>query len=206
MSYYDADRVSHLKEIMPKFVAHARPNDRILMGLRDDPSYPYSDDSRPSATVIKVKNAGTVDATLRVRTDNGAVVDLAAGNIHPKRVWEFDDETYERVLARTQRTAVNATSYRSSEESESFASLRNRIDELSSRLDTEMRDSKMFNKALIQSFSELAGEVSSDNPSAKPFATTFNSEYRSMMGGQAPQKQPSPFDSDFTDSDFSDAE
>lgn len=204
--YYDPDRVERIKEIMPRFVAHARPRDRILMGLRGDSLWPAEYDShRPSAEIIKVKNVGSEDATLRVRTDKGAVLDIPAANIHPKRVWEFSDDSFEKVLARTKPMASTgaAASYRGSSVDDGFNDLRSKVEQLSSRLDQEMRDARSFNGALIQSFSELCGEMSRGSSDKMPFASTFSNEYRSMIkdGGGLPDKGPSPFDSDFSDSD-----
>lgn len=205
-TYYDGDRVSKIREIMPRFNAHARVGDRIDFGLRGDPFWPGDFDSaRPSGTITKVKNVGTENATIRVRTDLGGVVDIPAHNIDPRRVWEYDDQTFQRVLSRTtpvEPVGPTSVSYRSSSaRNDGLDDLRHKVEQLADRFDREYRDSRSFNGALIASFNELAGEVQKTGETATPFASTFTKEYRSMMDtGAVPKKQP-VFDSDFSDSD-----
>lgn len=208
--FYDQDRLSKLREIMPRFVAHARVGDTIEFGLRGDPHFPMEfNDNRPTGEIVKIKNAGTESATIRVRTSKGALVNLPAHSIDPRRVWEYDTPTFERVLARSQPQPPSArndeSSYRSSNTSianEQFEALQNRVSSLASQLDAEINESRNFNSALIASFSELANEVSRSSSTATPFANTFTKEYRGMMeSGVLPRKEPSPFDSDFSDSD-----
>ena len=208
--YYDESRVAKLKEIIPRFVSHARVGDNIEFGLRGDPYWPAEFDStRPKGQIVRVKGVGTDHATIRVKTDKGAMVDIPAHNIDPRRVWEFDTPTFNRVLQRTQPVSENASNaggsnYRGSSINDGFADLRAKVDQLANRLDQEMKDNRSFNGALISSFNELAGEVSRSSPGDTPFSNTFTNEYRAMMdnGNVTAKGAPSPFESDFTDSDF----
>lgn len=201
--YYNSDRVSKIKEILPRFTKHCRVGDRIMWGLKGDPYWPkIYDENRPAGVITRVKNVATEGATLRVRTDAGTVVDVPAYNVHPERVWEFEDTTFEKVL---ERSRAEDPSYRASKvksQNDGLDDIREKLNMLSARMDKELHTSREFNGALISSFNELAGEVhrSSGIPDSTPFAANFTKEYRSMM--QNPNaKETKVFDSDFSDSD-----
>ena len=201
--YFDPERVEKIKEIMPRFTKHCRVGDRIQFGLEGDTHYPEAfRTNRPAGVVTKIKNVNTPLATLRVRTDSGQVVDVPHSTVNPERLWDFEEKTFAKVLARTQpaRAAGAEPTFRASAaRNDGLDDLRAKVDQLNQRLDAELSSSRSFNGALIASFNELAGEVHKQGGDTTPFASSFTKEYRSMI--QDPVRSPAVFDSDFSDSD-----
>ena len=206
---YEASRVEKIGRIARRFSTAVRVGDEVEFGLMGDPEFPADYRSnRPGGKVIKVKNAGTDSASIRVRLTTGKSVDVMPHTVDPRRCWEFTDEHFPKVLARTQANSSGGSSAApkygrgATVPRDSYEALLAKVDALSSRLDEEMRESRNFNGAMVASFNEMAGEVSKVNPEA-PFCKTFNSEYRGMMDKKPKaQHMASPFDSDFeSDSD-----
>lgn len=201
---YDTDRVTRIGKIARRFATACRVGDEIEFGLKGDPAFPPEyESSRPTGKIIRVKNEGTDNASIRVRLTSGKVVDVMPHTVDPKRVWEFTDDTFPKVLARHTRAPASepAPAYRNSAEPGSYEALLQKVEALQARLDDEIRENRSFNGALVSSLNEMAGEVSKVNPNSA-FCQTFTSEYSDMMRGRAlPPPEASPFDSDFTDSD-----
>lgn len=196
---YDAERVGKLKEISCKFTAHAMVGDTIHLGISGDELMPASyRGSRPTGTITRIKHQGTEHATLRVQLESGKTIDLHPYSIDGAKVWEFTDESWEKVIRRTNK---GGGKYRSSSASEDnvqeIEQLRNELSKLSSKYDREMAEAKHFNSALVESLAQITNEVADTNPNAK-FSHQFQQEYKGMSKEQA-----SPFDSDF-DSDGDD--
>lgn len=214
--YYETDRISRLKHICPTFNKHVREGDDIAFGIKGDDSFPSDyENNRPYGRVVKVKNVGTENAAIRVRmNDTGRTVDIAPHNVDPRRVWEWTDASFEKVLERSRPAAVGPTAeidaapFRGATQARDdvaeLMELRAKVDALSARIDEDSKQTEKFNGALISSFSELASEVSNAIPGtgSTPFSDILSKEYRGMMknGGQLPRRPPSPFESDFSDS------
>lgn len=203
--YYDPKRVDILRQIMPVFLSHARKNDEILFGLTGDPYYPQEfDHHRPTGKIIRIKNEGTENATIRVRVDNGAVCDLAAGNIAPDRLWEYTPASWNNVLSRlSEETEKEAkpppipTLPPSSDGS--FEDIRQRLDQLATRVEKELAKNGEFNSAMVHSFGQLASEVARTSDRAD-FAKDFKKQYTGMIKANPatkPKRQARAFDSDF---------
>ena len=102
---YDPERVSRLSKISTKFHAHAAVGDRIVLGVDGDDQMPAryrSSAGRPGGVVTKIKNEGTENATLRVQMDEGRTVDLHPYQLDGGKIWEFDESSWPKVLARSQ--------------------------------------------------------------------------------------------------------
>lgn len=198
---FDTDRVSRIGKIARRFATACRVGDEIEFGLKGDPLFPpeYAS-SRPTGKIIKVKNEGTDSASLRVRLTTGRIVDVMPNTVDPKRVWEFTDDAFAKVLARNRSAEQPPTEYRNSAATGSYEALLQKVEALQVRLDDEIRENRSFNGALVSSLNEMAGEVSKVNPNST-FCKTFTSEYSGMMRGRDAPATSSPFDSDFTDSD-----
>lgn len=202
---YDSDRVSRIGNIARRFSTAVRVGDEVAFGLVGDPSFPEDfKASRPMGRVTRVKGVGTDSASIRVRLKTGSVVDIMPHTIDPRRVWEFTDEHFPKVLARTRGGGAPAAStgkeYRNSAPAGSYEALVAKVDALTVRLDEEIRENRNFSGALVASFNEMAGEVSKVSPDS-PFCKTFTNEYKGMMRASTEPKTSSPFESDFSDSD-----
>ena len=197
---YDPDRIARLAQISTKFHAHAAVGDEIHLGIEGDEAMPakYRGGSRPTGTIVKIKNEGTENSTLRVQMEgSGRVLDLHPFTVAGDRVWEFSDRSWEKVLARSNPAAAEGK-YRgsSNEGSDDIAAMRQQMSEMAQRFDREMAEAKNFNNALVESIAQITGEIEAVNPQAK-FSKVFREEYRGMKR----TKEPSPFDSDFESGD-----
>ena len=195
-SVYNSERVARLSQISTKFHAHAAVGDTIWLGIEGDDQMParYRGDARPRGTIIKIKNEGTENSTLRVQLDSGRQVDLHPYHLAGDRVWEFTDESWPKVLARS-----NPQEYRSSRaDGDDIASMRQQMQDMSQRFDREMAQAKHFNNALVESIAQITDEIQQTNKDAK-FSKVFQQEYRQMT---KQRRESSPvFNSDFEDSD-----
>lgn len=213
---YEEDRVRRLARIQRSFSSCVRVGDEVEFGLAGDPLFPEEyRSSRPQGKVIRVKGVGTDGASIRVKLASGSVVDVMPYSLDPRRVWEFTDEFFPRVVKRNQSSpeattttslkdapAVPESSYGNMVPKSDYEALLQKVDMLSSRLDKEVAESKNFNGAIVASFSEMANEVRKVSTDDTPFCNTFSKEYRSMVeSGGGPKATNSPFDSDFSDSD-----
>ena len=200
---YDPERIARLAEISCKFTAHAAVGDEILLGIDGDEMMPakYRGSSRPSGTIIKIKNEGMENATLRVQMDTGKIVDLPPFNVDGAKVWEFKDSSWEKVLARNGMGAAGDSKYKGSSggtsSNDDVVALRQQMSQMTQRFDEKMAQSEQFNHALVESIAQITGEVAQANPSAK-FSRVFQQEYKGMSKNQ----EASPFDSDIEDDDF----
>ena len=196
---YNPERIAKLAEISCKFTAHAAVGDEILLGIEGDEMMPAKyRGARPTGTIIKIKNEGTENATLRVQMSNGKLVDLPPFNVDGAKVWEFKDSTWEKVLARN--GMGGGDKYKGSSTSspnDEVLALRQQMSQMTQRFDEKMAQSEQFNHALVESIAQITGEVAQANPGAK-FSRVFQQEYKGMSKSQGE----SPFDSDIEDDDF----
>tara|TARA_B100000683_G_scaffold277662_1_gene337782 strand:+ start:2292 stop:2933 length:642 start_codon:yes stop_codon:yes gene_type:complete len=206
-AYYDSDRVQRIGKIATKFASAVQVGDRIEFGMVGDPQYPAEYRSnRPCGVVTRVKNAGTDGASIRVRLDSGRIADIMPHTIDPRRVWEFSEEDFPKVRARERAKAglddTPPPTFRAQRvEPGSYEALLAKVDALATKLDEEIRDNRQFSGALVASLNEISGEVYRSNPDSQ-FCKNFNDSYQTNIHDRPPSKAaPSPFDSDFDDSD-----
>lgn len=194
---YNPERVSKLQKISTRFHSHAAVGDRIVMGIEDDPAMPpkyRGTGGRPEGTIVKIKNEGMSNASLRVRMDDQRMCDLHPYTLDAEKVWEFTESSWPSVLAR----ANPETAYRGSAASDAsgeIASLRQQLDEMRSNLQRERTEDGEFRNALIESMAQITGEVASTNKDAK-FSRVFQQEFR---GAKPVRAQDGMFDSDIED-------
>lgn len=210
MDYYDEDRVSKLREIVPRFNSHVRKGDKIAFGIKNDPFYPEKyKANRPLGVVLKVKNQGP-NASIRVRMEGtyGRTVDIAPHNLHPERLWEWQDDFFQTVLERTRPVVQQeAATFRGGpmpRMNDGFDELRAKVDALTARLESHTKEYRNMTGSMLDSFGALTSEVSAKNPERSEFAKAYSESYRSFKenGGKLPPApDPSPFDSDFESGD-----
>jgi hypothetical protein len=215
---YNPERIQKISEIMPRFNAHVQPNDEIMFGLEGDPMFPQSfAGNRPTGVVQKVKNSGgsAENATIRVKMNNGQVKDIPYGSVNPETLWEFTDESFQKVLKRSidRNMPEETPEYRGATDLGSVESLRAELNALKGSMDAERAETQNFNNALIATIHEIAGDVckastkyrgATDLDSGdESFCSVFNKEYNKMMSNNdAPNPEyGSAFDSDFSSSD-----
>lgn len=211
---YSADRVAKISHICRKFATAVRVGDEIELGLLGDPEYPeLYKKNRPKGIVTKVKGVGTDAASIRVRLTTGKLVDIMPHTLDPRRVWEFSDEHFSKVVARTRGENPNANDkpvdygrvakpapVKDAVDKGTYSALVSKVDQLAARLSEEITESRSFNGALVATFNEMSKEIAKVSPDSQ-FCRTFASEYESMAEKASVPKQSSPFDSDFSDSD-----
>ena len=203
---YDKQRIDRISNIVPVFTTHAMVGDRIVFGLEGDPLYPRSYlSARPSGVITRIKNQGKPSATLRVRMDrNGKHVDIDCTNVGPERLWEFEPDTYERVVERStpveERKSVNEGGGGAAHVSLStYDQLRERVERLACRLEAASLEDKNFRKAMVASMSELANELAKTTSGGEQsFSNQFAKEYKTMKE-KNPDVPDKAFDSDFSD-------
>lgn len=202
MNIYNEQRIARLAEICPVFTSNAQVGDTIEFGLKGDEFFPSEyETNRPTGKIIKIKNQGTPDATIRVRTTDGKTTDVAAHTVSPYKVWEYDDATY--------RNKLEQKKYRSSSSSSSKGALsevdvlKQKVEELQSRLESTVTQERDFKKAIMASMNELASEMGGGDEEGKSFSSVFQREYRNATMKKKVKKQ-IVFDSDM--SDMSDGE
>lgn len=213
MALYDRERVEKIGQIMPRFSEHVEVGDEILLGLEGDPMFPAKyNENRPKGTVMKVKQLDG-GASIRVRMDNGNTVTLKPGELDPQKVWEFSDESFQRVLERslqpepTPEQEMEPPNYRSSFVSEmgsmsEVQQLRQELAMLKSQYENDQMEARQFNNTLIATMNEVAQDVCAVNSNAG-FCNVFANEYRSMMKPEGAASASPPdkmFESDFSDS------
>ena len=206
--YYDEERVSKLRDIVPRFNSHVRKGDKIAFGIKNDPFFPAKYKSnRPLGEVIKVKNPGP-NASIRVRIDGkyGRTVDIAPHNIHPERLWEWQEDFFPTVLERTRPVAQKEATFRGPmpRMDDGFDELRAQVNALTARLESHTKEYRSLTGSMLDSFGTLASEVSSKNPDTADFAKAYHESYKAFKenGGKLPPSpDPSPFDSDFESGD-----
>ena len=63
---FNPDRIRSLAEVMPRFQSVVQPHDTVEMGIVGDDLYPYSNRTRPTATVMSVdRDASGVEIRMR---------------------------------------------------------------------------------------------------------------------------------------------
>lgn len=200
MSLYDPERVSSIAEIMPRFAAHVQPGDRLMLGISDDPLFPEDYRyERPEGTVVHVKalDDSGEHTTVRMRMDNGSIVDLHPGTVDPERLWEYTDASYQKVLERTSPEPA----YRGSGGADNpVQELRNEIAQMRADYDNELQDVRVFNNTLLATLHEMASDVCNTSSNA-PFCSVFVSEYKNMMKNEAVDAKPSAFFNSDVESD-----
>lgn len=204
---YHADRVQKLAHIQRTFSCVVRVGDVIEFGMRGDPLFPAEyHEKRPTGKVLRVKGVGTDGASIRVKLLNGVLVDVMPYNLDPRRVWEFTDEHYPTVLRRNQalRTDVAAEAVNSSAKNvvdrSEYETLVAKVAELATMLDHERDRTQSCTTAMLHTISNVAGEVSKQSGTQAPFCDEVSRAYQQKTANLAPG-MPSPFDSDFSDSD-----
>ena len=156
------------QDIMGVFVRAYRAGDTLYRGFHGDPSMPSYRGERERFTVLSVRKRqdGSFEAILS--DSKGRTVRTTSDSSHPNEVYEFTDETWDRVLKRTEQAAkVTSLSDLASE----LASLRQSFDD--------------FSETLTESVVRLAEDVSSGR---RDFAATLSSKRR---GGEPPPPFPS---------------
>lgn len=190
MTVYDPERIARLAQISTKFHAHAAKGDRIALGIEGDSQMPAKyRGSRPTGTIVRIKNEGTENSTLRVALDSGRQIDLHPNYVGGDRVWEFTEDTWPKVLARSN---PQEATFRGS--GDDVGKMRQEIAEMTRKFDIERAEAKSFNDALVESLAQITNEISQSNPKAR-FSRVFQEEYKG-----ARRMDSSPFDSDM-DSD-----
>lgn len=211
MALYDPERVDKISQIMPRFSEHVQVGDEILLGLEGDPLFPEKfNDYRPKGTVEKVKQLDG-GASIKVLMENGQKVTLTPGELDPQKVWEFSDDSFQKVLQRSvkqnepnletdYRGSNNNPEYRSS--SDEIQQLRQELSMLKSQYENDQIEARQFNNTLIATMNEVAQDVCAANPQAG-FCNVFTGEYRSMFKNDQNTNATTEkmFDSEFSDSD-----
>ena len=96
MSLYDPSRVDKIGTIMTSFTGVAKPGDRVLMGLEGDPMFPqHWQKDRPTGVVYSNDGNQVV-----IDMDGGGRETYEAGMLNPKKVWEFSDDAFDKVIKR----------------------------------------------------------------------------------------------------------
>lgn len=211
-SIFDAERLSKIGQIMPRFSEHAQVGDEIMFGLEGDPQFPKDfETARPTGTIIKVKTTNQGNA-FKVRMNSGKIVHVPPNSVDPQRVWEFTDDAFAKVLERSIQkespeppAAAAMPDYRGTSESAQIQKLQDEIVAMKQSFEREVAETRNFNNTLIATINEISADVCKSNPDAN-FCKVFNSEYKSMIGDGNKSAAPaaSPFDSDFSDSDGED--
>ena len=197
---YDPDRVSRLAQISTKFHAHAAVGDEVHLGIDGDDQMPakYRGGARPTGTIVRIKNEGSENSTLRVQMEgSGRMVDLHPYTVAGDRVWEFTDRAWEKVLARSNPQAAESKYRGSAAGNDDIFAMRKQMTEMSQRFDREMAESKNFNNALVESIAQITSDIETANPGKSKFSAVFNQEFRSMQKN----REASPFDSDMESGD-----
>lgn len=197
---FDSDRVSKIGEIMPRFQQHVQPGDQIMLGLEGDPAFPYGED-RPVGTVTRTKSLEDGSTSVRVRMNTGQSVTLQPNTVDPKQVWEFTDDSFQKVLARSVQPEPERPEQTYRGTTNEVDSLRQELDMIKAQMHAEAQEVRKFNNTLISTLNEISQDVCKTNSDAN-FCKVFATEYRSMMENDAaPASESKYFDSDFSDSD-----
>ena len=102
---YDAERVSQIGQIMPRFNEHVQAGDIVQMGIMGDALCPYTADTRPTATVTDVvRHADGVDVHMSDNASGQSFV-VPKNTMDPALLWEFNNQTFDNVLQRAMNTS-----------------------------------------------------------------------------------------------------
>lgn len=214
---YSPDRVRKISEIMPKFSEHVAVGDEIALGLEGDPAYPASyKSSRPVGIVTNVTKTEHTGVDLKVRLQDGHKVKVAAHSIDPRYVWEYTDNSFQKVLQRateSREAQFNSTAIvKADPDINDVSSLRDEIAQVKDMLQNEIRESRAFNNTVIASMNEIAADVCAVNKDAE-FCSVLHKEYAKMSADRPLLKSTLPtkitptenvghvFESDYDSSD-----
>ena len=191
---YDSERVNRLAEISTKFHAHAAVGDTIKLGIEGDDQMPARyRGKRPTGTIVRIKNEGTEYSTLRVQLDTGRQIDIHPYQLGGDKVFEFDDKSWENVLARSNPKASEAA-YRGSSGDIEISTMRQQMHDMRQEINRRNAESDNFQSAIVDAMAQITGEMNEYNPKAK-FSKVFQEEYRSSQKNM----DETPFHSDFED-------
>lgn len=156
-SFYDAARVEHIKDVMPKILGMARPNDRIVMGMTGDPLL-ASNARREEGTIASIDGS-----VVNVRMDTGQMRELDSTSMHPGNLFEFTEDTFMDVMKRN--VEMNGMHpYRGS-------------NSIPTDIPTMHKEFMEFQNSVIDTLAELSNDISKMS-TEKTFAQTFVQEYR----------------------------
>lgn len=187
-SIYNTERLEKISQIMPQFSKVADVGDTVLFGLEGDPSFPEKyNENRPTGQITSIEAENDDDVLVTVKMSNGNTKKISSTTISPYDVWEFDDGSFQNVMARESRKAAaraEAEEYRGTKEDEaSVSTLKEEILKLSSELKAEKEYSRNFHNTLIASMQEMANDIcklDSKNEGAE-FCRVFRTEYTKML-------------------------
>jgi hypothetical protein len=190
MSAYDKDRVNKISQIMPEFSKVVQKGDTVLMGLEGDPLFPYSQNSRPGATVSDVKHRNN-DSLITLSFSDGSRKEVSSLSLAADQVWEFDDDSFRNVMQRQQQKNEQMTEkYRGVGKSSEIDQLKQQIDTLTRSLELERENNKNFHNTMIASMNEMASDICGMDSSGRnaEFCRTLKSEYGKLMASRAESK------------------
>lgn len=158
---YDRQRIEHIRDMMPKVMDLALPNDRIVMGLSGDPMLSKSA-RRQEGTVLSVDKR-----TMRVRMDDGATRTLDSTSLNPDSLFEFSEDSFKDVIRRSVDPTVadHNNKYRGSNVSDV------------ANLQKELRE---FQESVVNTMGEMAKDISKMSNENDSFSSIFAKEYRGM--------------------------
>jgi len=178
------DRIDRISKIMPEFCNVAQVGDEVMMGLEGDPSFPFTDSNRLTATISKVDHSDS-GPEITLDMSNGRQKTVNQYTIAPGEVFEYTDKSFSDVLdrERTKHMAVTESRsespvYRGSDLSE----LKQEISQLRSELQAERDLTRSFHQTYLAGLKELTNDVCQLDSSgtACQFCRTFNAEYDKM--------------------------
>lgn len=202
MGIFDEERIRKVATISTRFHRAADVGDEIAFGIMGDKEMPvtYRGSTRPTGTIVDIKNKGSENATLKVKmNDSGRMKIVHPYGVDPSRIWEFSEKSWPNVL---ERSRPRPQTYRGSAETlkgDEIATLRKEMSDMRTTFEKELAASRSFANALVASMGEVANEVSAASKDAK-FCHAFKQEYKGMMERNG-EKMASPFDSEVSDDD-----
>ena len=158
---YDNERVAHIRDMMPKVMDLAQPNDRIVMGLTGDPLLSKSA-RRHEATVVSVNKH-----LMNVRMDDGSRRTLDSTSLNPENLFEFTEDSFKDVIRRSVDPTVadHNNKYRGTQVSDVAT------------LQKELRE---FQESVVNTMGEMAKDISKMSNQKDSFSSVFAKEYRGL--------------------------
>lgn len=180
-SIYNKDRLERISKILPTFSKIAKAGDVVYMGLEGDPAFPFSKGKRPTATIqnVSTSNEGT---NVELKMANGKIETVNEYTIHPHKVWEFDNKSFQNVLKREEAKQQISTSRSESKIGQSDVDfLKGEIETLRRELAFEKNYTRDFHNTYIKTLRELTTDVLRlDKEGKAEFSKTFRSEFDLM--------------------------